>query len=481
MKYRSIVIISLLLCTILAGCQKNLIKDPTINEKTPEITATTAVFEWTVDFPGKISSMVEIGLNEDMSDATRYGSDAETTEAEFKVLVTGLDESTRYFYRYIVWNPNIHFESNVKRFFTLTIYDPTVITTPLTDVTNNSAVGGGEVTNDGNAEITERGLCWSTNHNPEITDSHVSNGSGLGSFTIGITGLKEGTLYYVRAYAVNSKGVSYGEEMSVITSLTGAVKDVFSVSPNEKVYFSKGNLQYQASSNTWRFAEHQYECLGNDNCDISSSNSGWIDLFGWGTSGWESGASCYQPWSASIFDSDYLPGELNISNLTGDYANADWGVYNAISNGGNQAGIWRTLTKDEWIYVLEKRKTTSGIRYAKAIVNDINGVILFPDNWDESYYALTFPNSDSFLYSINVVSSEQWIALEQHGAVFLPSAGFRLNDNVRDFNADGYYWSVSYFENSNAYCLFFDNAHVKTQDDLFCPWGASVRLVHSVQ
>ena len=87
-----------------------------------------------------------------------------------------------------------------------------------------------------------------------------------------------------------------------------ALVGLFSISPTQQVRFAPGNLQYQASTNTWRFAEHQWDVIGSDNSDISSTYSGWIDLFGWGTSGWNSGANCYQPWSVSVDDSDYFPG-----------------------------------------------------------------------------------------------------------------------------------------------------------------------------
>ena len=63
----------------------------------------------------------------------------------------------------------------------------------------------------------------------------------------------------------------------------GALPGLFSVSATQRVYFSQGNLQYQASTDTWRFAEHQYDYVGSDNRSISSTYSGWIDLFGWGT------------------------------------------------------------------------------------------------------------------------------------------------------------------------------------------------------
>ena len=138
-------------------------------------------------------------------------------------------------------------------------------------------------------------------------------------------------------------GLSFGSAMPA-----GALSGEFSVASGRTVHFSQGNLQYQASTGTWRFATNQWDVVGSqsayysdyygnvtgsDNANISSSYSGWIDLFGWGTSGWNSGANCYQPWSTSTDSSDYYPGGSYTNNLTGAYANADWGVYNAISNG----------------------------------------------------------------------------------------------------------------------------------------------------
>ena len=127
----------------------------------------------------------------------------------------------------------------------------------------------------------------------------------------------------------------------------GALPGKFSIAAHDTVYFSQGNLCYQASSRTWRFATHQYDMVCRDNENISSSYSDWIDLFGWGTSGWNSRATAYQPWSTSTDNTHYYPGRSKNNALTGSYARADWGVYNAISNGGNTAGQWRVLSRDE--------------------------------------------------------------------------------------------------------------------------------------
>ena len=167
----------------------------------------------------------------------------------------------------------------------------------------------------------------------------------------------------------------------------------------DQVAFSKGNLQYQASTNTWRFAEHPWDFVGNDSLGnvfengVKCQNSlnaddyeGWIDLFTWASSGYDHGAVCYRPTPcetdtnmslAQFAHAAYGCDSCGLGEQTGQ---ADWG-YNAILNGGNQEGLWRTLSSSEWKYLLETRNTKAGMRYAKAIVNEVNGLILFPDEW----------------------------------------------------------------------------------------------------
>ncbi|MBO7125788.1 MAG: hypothetical protein J6V74_08115, partial [Bacteroidales bacterium] len=200
----------------------------------------------------------------------------------------------------------------------------------------------------------------------------------------------------------------------------GAIMAAFSISDSKQIYFSQGNLQYQASTGTWRFAEHQYDIIGSDNSNISSSYSGWIDLFGWGTSGYNG----KNPFMTSTDYSDYGDGSNDIAGT-----NYDWGVYNAISNGGNQAGQWRTLTYNEWSYLINSRANASS-KYGVATVNNVNGLVLLPDSW-------TLPNGVTFTSgvandygsdyykTVNNYSAEEWSKMEANGAVFLPAAGYR--------------------------------------------------------
>lgn len=94
---------------------------------------------------------------------------------------------------------------------------PTVETSAVTEITQTTATTGGTITSDGGAEITSRGVCWSTNQNPTINDMLTSNGSGVGTFASSIENLLANTTYYVRAYATNSEGTAYGENFSFVT------------------------------------------------------------------------------------------------------------------------------------------------------------------------------------------------------------------------------------------------------------------------
>ena len=103
---------------------------------------------------------------------------------------------------------------------------PTVTTTAISDVDKTTATGGGNVTADGGATVTARGICWSTSQNPTVSDSHTTDGTGTGSFTSAMTSLAANTTYYVRAYATNSAGTAYGEQVSFTTLPDGIPGDV---------------------------------------------------------------------------------------------------------------------------------------------------------------------------------------------------------------------------------------------------------------
>ena len=91
-------------------------------------------------------------------------------------------------------------------------------TAVVSDITASSASCNGYVADDGGATVTARGVCWSTSQNPTVSDNHTTDGTGTGSFTSNITGLNATTTYYVRAYAINSEGTTYGNQLSFTTT-----------------------------------------------------------------------------------------------------------------------------------------------------------------------------------------------------------------------------------------------------------------------
>jgi hypothetical protein len=265
----------------------------------------------------------------------------------------------------------------------------------------------------------------------------------------------------------------------------GAIKGLFTINDNgDQVYFSQGNLQYIGSASTpyWKFADNQWDYLGTRTGQNSLNQNVDRDLFGWGTSGWDNGNTYFQPWDTQN-NGDYYTGYGYgpDSNLSNAYANADWGVYNSISNGGNQSNQWRTLTANEWLYVLNIRTTTSGIRYVRAMVNNVNGLILLPNEWDPIYFSLNNSNQYNANYNSNIITALQWSFLEQYGAVFLPTAGYRDGTLVTSVGFFGIYWSASYYDSCHAYNIHFDESGLSPQVMTVRSDGISVRLVRDVE
>ena len=404
--------------------------------------------------------------------------------------LTGLAAGTTYYVRAYATNAVGTAYGNRITFTTNTI--PTIKTTTASNITDSSAVSGGNITSDGGTTIIARGVCWDTIPNPTISNNHTTDGLDTGSFTSHLTGLTARTTYYVRAYATNAVGTAYGNEETFLTT-ANPIDMRFSVSPYyyQKVFFSPGNLQWSATNGgntatthavagngtaagTWRFATNQWDMTGT-NGSISATYTGWIDLFGWGTSGYNN----KYPYMTSTTNQDYGNG----SHIAG--TNYDWGVYNAIYNPKTQTtdapGTWRTLTKDEWVYLLNSRPTASSIRYAKAIVNGVNGLIIVPDNWITSIYSLNNTNNPNAAHSSNIIGATDWAKMEAAGCVFLPAAGYRMETSEYNFNSGGSYWSTTYYDRDNAYYMYFGSNvvgnYLNPSAYSDCYYGRSVRLV----
>ena len=127
---------------------------------------------------------------------------------------------TTYVYRIYAYNlAGISLEHS-NEVTIITSKSSTIHTKAVTNITNSSAVCGGDILSDGGAEITAKGICWSTNPNPTIAlSTRTTNGTGMASFSSNLSGLSENTTYYVRAYSTNANGTSYGEEIAFSTNV----------------------------------------------------------------------------------------------------------------------------------------------------------------------------------------------------------------------------------------------------------------------
>lgn len=264
----------------------------------------------------------------------------------------------------------------------------------------------------------------------------------------------------------------------------GSSKSYFQVSAGLQVRFSAGNLQYTRyedpgtgeMTGKWRFAEHQYDMMQDNNENIGNYYTGWIDLFGWGTSGWNSGGgAAYEPYMTT---GTFKPGGSNDADLLGTYANSDWGVYNSanIYYGSNPSGLtsWRTLTNDEWNYLLNSRSNAAN-KKGLATVGTAHGLVLLPESW-------TLPTGCSFTagtgsgYSTNSYTLEQWDLMENAGAIFLPSSGYRNGTSVEDTPGYGYYWTATHNNGMYSMCVRFSSTSVENTT-MTRSRGCAVRLV----
>jgi hypothetical protein len=179
--------------------------------------STTVVFEWglTTSYGTVIPIQNPVTGNSDVAVSAN---------------LTGLQSATIYHYRIKAVNAvNVTYSSDSN--FTTATSVAQLTTTAISSITSTNAISGGSISHDGGATITFRGVCWNTSSNPTTSFNKTTDGTGIGSFTSNITGLTLGTTYYVRAYATNSLGTIYGNELSFTTNglptvTTSNIKDV---------------------------------------------------------------------------------------------------------------------------------------------------------------------------------------------------------------------------------------------------------------
>jgi hypothetical protein len=269
--------------------------------------------------------------------------------------LTGLQPNTTYYARaYAINNEGTSYGLQVTFTTDKQISLPTVTTSTAIRIIETTVVMGGNVTSDGNATVTERGVVYSTYSNPTTSSSKIICGSGTGAYSCTLTGLQSNTTYYARAYAINSKGTSYGSQ---VTFKTGT------------------------SSNTEN--GHEYVDLGLSvkwaTCNVGASTpEEYGDYFAWGALS----STTYSHWgnyphangsytSLTKYNTDSGHGFVDnktVLELSDDVANYEWG------------GTWRIPTEAEIMELMSnctwERTTQNGVNGCK-VTSDINGNSIF--------------------------------------------------------------------------------------------------------
>ena len=240
---------------------------------------------------------------------------------------------------------------------------------------------------------------------------------------------------------------------------TGMINGLFSVSPTKRVYFSKGNLQYDGTN--WKFAASQWEVLGANGTGATGTATNYpMDFFTWGNID-----------SPTYNGTTYYTGNADLSGIT------DWG--------SRMGSGWYTLSKDEWLYLFgmeENNTDKSGHaryrKYFRATVNGVKGIVLLPDDLSGISDIPAESNRGTASNFAKTYTTDAWSAMESAGCVFLPTAGFRKTDaSVSHVGWSGFYWESTAYDASKAYTVGFDNTFVDPAGNFDRTFGFSVRLV----
>jgi len=433
---------------------------------------------------------------------------AGTGMGSFSASITGLKGSTTYYVRAYAINSAGTSYGDQKTFTTQTPKEPTVVTSAAKAIEYTSVTIGGNITDDGGATITERGVCWSTSASPTISNNKKSIGWVTDDFSTSITGLKAGTTYYVRAYAINSAGISYGDQKTFTTKIslpivvTSAASDITTTSVTlggnitdaGRATVTERGVCWSTSASPTIFSNKKSigSGIGSFSASITGLNAGityYVCAYAINSAGTSYGEQKTFTTLANINNGiEYVDLGLSVKwatcnigaskpeeygsyyawgeTATKDYF--DWSTYKYCN--GSSSTLTKYCTSSSYGTVDYKRtlEKSDDIAYTK-----LGGKWRMPTDaeWKELRTKCTWKwTTENGVNGYKVTASNGT-------SIFLPAAGYREESDLFDAGNYGDYWSSSLYEKYYAWILRFgssglDRASVGLRDD-----GLSVRPV----
>lgn len=293
-----------------------------------------------------------------------------TGVGNFTSTLSGLVLGTTYYVRAYATNSVGTAYGNEVSFVTSNIpVQPTVTTTAVSGITSSSASSGGDVTSDGGATVTARGVCWGTGANPDISGNHSTNGTGTGVFTSLVSGLVNNTTYHIRAYATNSVGTSYGTDLTFTTNNTTILVAGYEYEP--------GNVR----AKLWQNGTESYLAAGGVNSTANGVYATGADVYAVGSKGDLSSreaflskngtyntlpgiAGCgYDAWKVFASGPDvYVAGRVKHGCTPAHAVAAVWknGVLTQLSDGTNDAEALSVFVSGSDVYVAGHEEEPNG-------------------------------------------------------------------------------------------------------------------------
>jgi len=504
---------------LLCGCKKDMdvwTARVNIGDINVSTTQSSARITGSYKYVAKMKSVyVVVSKAQSMTYSSNYTATV-SSDKSYRANINYLDEGTTYYF-YCVFDTGYGTaKSGIKQFVTDGAVKPTVTTKSVSSITQTTASCGGNVTSDGNATVTARGVCWSTSQYPTISDSYTTNGSGTGSFTSSITGLYSNTTYYVRAYATNKKGTGYGEQRSFTTSEGGGggtptvtTNSVSNITQTTATcggnVTSDGGTTVTARGVCW--STSQYPTIS----DSSTTNGSGTGSFTSSMTGLNANTTYYVRAYAIYNKSTVYGGQKSFTTQSGG---GSYGGHEYVDLGLPSGTLWATCNvgasnpEDYGNYYAWGEKTTksnydwdtykwcnnssSGVNLTKYNNDSSNGTVdnktvleLEDDvayvNWGGDWRMPTRSELNELKDNCT------WTETTQNGvngrkvtgpngnSIFLPAAGYYYENSL--YYADhGFYWSSSLYlsDSRDAHCLVFNSASVRV-------YGDSRDLGHSVR